>query len=336
MESIRRLGDGRFLGDPNVPCRVYEWSVPNSKKFGSFKIKFVSPEEDGPRRFFAERVLRAWDKPKQNSVFLENACRCGNKILAALDQVASGQQESFPVLLAMFRNRNEGHESVTRSFSSLLDFSGGASSDSRPELVVPGFNSESAKWHGTHRATVYNLTKDWLKQFGGSPESVNANAVIETLQDHSVGDWADRMGDDLQPKLFRLDELVGRSQFDLFFTDGVWRFSDFDWDLAIERVRKALIYGPCTAADSRAAFDDPEFRFFASRISEKAKTRSVADFSKWLRNHRQQGFVKLLPSGQRLDGEKKVARERARRMFCALLWQSYQEMARCYGALMFE
>ncbi len=328
--SIRELDDERFLGDPNVRCRVYEWSVPHANRFGQLKVRFLCPIDEGPRRFFVQPVMENWMNAKKQrglknqNRFLERACRCGDKILAALDPSPPGQRELFPILLALFRNRNEGHGKVGRQFTSILDFGDFKGKQSSPGSIAIGLTEREFRWCGNARRTIQHLLSHR-----------SANDVIEEYQTGIEVDWADNIKL-CHPSLARLDELYGRSTIDLLFTDGVWRSSGFDFQRAMGNVRRALIYGPCDRSDFSAAVADPEFRSFAGKISKGVKGRSHAEFEKWLRNHRQHGsYVKLLrPEHRVAELERKPGRVRARRMFCAMLWLSYQEMARCYGVLM--
>lgn len=332
-KHITDKGETSFLGDKKVRCQRYEWSVPNPKAFGRFKVKLLCPLEKHPRRFFVEPILQNWTKEKAQSQFLKRACACGHKILVALDALDPGLREAFPLFQSVFRNRHAGHIQVSRQFANLLDFVDLDPSRTSPGLITSDFETPFVPWSDDLREMVRDLFSQALQE---KPSRLDANTFIETYQKHVNDQYASRTHKiQPDPMQIRLDRLFGKCHLDLFFTDGLVRHAEFDLGYAMEKVRRSMIYGPCTAMDFGQGVEDKGYRHFCSRIFDAAKSSTVRDFDKWLRNQRQHGYVNLLEgSSGRGGGQKEEIRERTTRMFCALLWQSYQEMARCYGALM--
>ncbi|MEQ8785549.1 MAG: hypothetical protein RIC55_04590 [Pirellulaceae bacterium] len=198
------------------------------------------------------------------------------------------------------------------------------SSARQPESIVPGLGGNTIQ----RRGTLVQKAKHLLG-------CQNANDVIGSIQSQIAEHRCNRAASSSQ-RLVQLDQISGKSEFDLLFTDGVQRHSEFDLQTAMASIRSASMFGPCSTDDFRAAIKDPAFRHCTSRIAKAAKDRKPGEFKTWLRNIREHGYLKLLPGGYKLAGyDKDQASERAHRIFCALLWIAYQELARCYGALMF-
>jgi hypothetical protein len=387
-KRIQDLGTGAFMGDPELKCHIYEWS--NPEMFGQFKLKFCCPIDEYPRRFYVDLVLQNWMNPAKQNGFLESACKHGYKFLAAFDKPELerkpklDQRANLPAFLALFRNRNEGHTKVGRTFSHQQDWIEYDLERSSAELIAAGVQSDSILWEGGDRSKIAKrlfgkaklepfgripfqptmlikhyadvATHDLVERLEGSPNyrrlcELNIEELREFLETHvdeSRNDACSPPNDAPQPSAkcdsapqaifrnIRLDELPNRSTLDQYFTDGLWRIEDFDLERAASIVRQALIYGPCSLEDDQAARKDLQFPRFIQLIRAAAKKYKPDGFRKWLCNERQHMYVRLLEGGRGLSGEdKERVEERAKRMFCAALWDSYQQMARCYGALMF-
>ena len=142
-ERFVHVGQAGFPGDKNVRCDVFEWRVPNERKFGRFKIRFLCPcNEPPPRRFFVEPILNQWLVPGDSSRFLEQACKCGHKILRKLDHLPLVVSKAYDMYAAVFRNRDIGHFGTSRRFSSVMDFVDFDPLQGRPSVITPGFSSE--------------------------------------------------------------------------------------------------------------------------------------------------------------------------------------------------
>jgi hypothetical protein len=138
-------------------------------------------------------------------------------------------------------------------------------------------------------------------------------------------------------RIVSFDTLQGRSAADLLFTDGWERCTAWDEGRVSAKVRSALIHGPVSAAGQELILKDIDLlECVVAAIWEKATTQKPNAFRSWLTNVREHSYLPLI-CGTRLTGDaREKAASQAERSFCALMWMAYEQMARCYGAVMFH
>ncbi len=137
---------------------------------------------------------------------------------------------------------------------------------------------------------------------------------------------------------FALNTLGLRGDIDLRFTEGVaGRSTRFDWVGAITKIRTALIHGPVSKKDFALALKYKSLqRPFFRHLGEATNTKTPCEFDRWMKNVREHRYLTLV-GGSRLKGRaREKAIIRAQRLYCALTWLAYEQMARCYGALMLD
>src|SRR5262245_44371770 len=118
---FRRVGDAEFPGGGHVKCGVYEWSPGDPKKHGAFRIRFLSPDEPGPRIYYVEPLLRLWVTGRR-TCFLERACEYGHRVLTGLEPSSANDRDVYEFHSALFRSRDKGHGRVGRRFNEARDF----------------------------------------------------------------------------------------------------------------------------------------------------------------------------------------------------------------------
>src|SRR5262245_3620630 len=109
--QFRRVGTALFPGDRQINCSLYEWKPGNFKKPTAFRIRFISPDEPGPRIFYIEDLLQLWMRGKSTR-FLEKACQFGHRILEEFETSTASDREMYNLFEALFRNRQKGHVKV--------------------------------------------------------------------------------------------------------------------------------------------------------------------------------------------------------------------------------
>lgn len=119
--QFTRIGETAFPGEPNIRSGLYEWCSTTPEKHGQFKIRFVSDETQGRRRFWVEPLLRNWMEGTETR-FLEEACAYGAKIVAEMNHHGPEQRWMYQLAALLFRNRHEGHMAVHREFLHAADF----------------------------------------------------------------------------------------------------------------------------------------------------------------------------------------------------------------------
>ena len=118
--QFREVGEQPFPLGVGIRCSAFDWLCP--PEFGRFKIRFLCPIEEEPRRFFIEPFLKDLQRPLP-SAFVDQACRCGSKILKQLEADLGMPSSDEALWPAVFRQRNAGHVRVTRRFQNITDFS---------------------------------------------------------------------------------------------------------------------------------------------------------------------------------------------------------------------
>jgi hypothetical protein len=337
-----RVGEAPYpAGDGTPQCGVYEWTPGGQKTNGRFKVRFRSPDgEPGPRTYYVEPLLNHWLQNKPTR-FLERACAFGYKILTEIDPPSAGDRDVYRLCQALFRNRGEGHDVVGRMFSSAVDFvdcgPGGP-----PRLLTPGLGEDAAERVTAAGDTVHRgadrLVHEALGQGGKGAAGTRTNAFSGFLAAYErlleVPPPPEREGDGRASYCFPIDEMPGRGEIDLLFTDGLIRGAPWKSESATDRVRSSLIYGRLTVKDQEAAVKDPDFKVFVRKLGEAVRTRGGRAFDEWLKNLQQHGYLSLV-GGSGLKGTaREEAAARARQFFSLMMWMAYERMARCYGALM--
>jgi hypothetical protein len=337
-----RVGEAPYpAGDGTPQCGVYEWTPGGKKTNGRFKVRFLSPDgEPGPRTFYVESLLRLWLQ-NESTRFLERACAFGYKVLTEIDPPSADDRDVYEFCQALFRNRHEGHARVGRQFGSAADFvdfgPGGP-----PRLLTPGLGEDAAervpRAGETVHQTANRLLREAVGQGGKGTAGTRTNAFLgvlaacERLLEESRP--PERKGARRASYCFPIDEMPGRSEVDLLFTDGLTRGAPWKSETATDNVRSSLIYGPVTVKDQEAAVKDPDFKVFVRKLGEAARARGGRAFDEWLKNVREHGYLSLV-GGSRLTGTaREEAAARARQFFSLMMCMAYERMARCYGALM--
>jgi hypothetical protein len=325
---------------------VYEWSPTAAPNCHTFTIRFISPDEPGPRDFHVEPLLRRWvaDEP---TPFLDRACAYGTRALAEFRSRPAQDEQDEPddwvlyrLYRALFRNRDEGRLRVGRLFKDTRDFvecDPGAGVSLLTPGLGDGLEASAAELGGAALGAIAErLLRRAIRSSGRgeSPARAGRPDVIRAYEALCAREVTP--GPASGPCAFPLNERPGRDKIDLLFTDGLdrsWR----RWPAveATEKVRTALMCGPVSASDLAEATHDRDLFGRCVRTLWRAVTTLTPDaFDRWLMNARTHGYLPLV-GGTRLKGDqKKVASLQAQRIYCGLTWLAYERMARCYGALM--
>jgi hypothetical protein len=290
--------------------------------------------------YFVESLLRLWLQNKPTR-FLERACAFGYKILTEIDAPSADDRDVYKLCQALFRNRHRGHARVGRQFGSAVDFvdcgPGGP-----PRLLTPGLGEDAAEHAPAAGETVHQAANRLLRE--ALEQGEKGTAGTRTSAFAGVLDAYEGMLEKSRPPgrkgarrasyCFPIDEMPGRGKVDLLFTDGLTRAAPWEGVKAMNKVGGALIYGPLTSEDQKAAVKDPDFKGFVRKLGESVRSRDVSEFDRWLQNVREHRFLSLV-GGARLTGTaREEAAARARRFYSLLMWLSYQRMSRCFAAAM--
>jgi hypothetical protein len=279
----------------------------------------------------------------EQTSFLDQACAHGARALAGFESRPHHEQpEDYAPFQALFRNRRKGRIRVGRLFKSAKDFVD-FDPDKGVSLLAPGLGDGSAVpaaklGAATLEQIARRLLRKSIRSCGMGEAARNAGCpdVIRTYEGLCGRDTPALRAAGVCA--FPLDKLPGRGEIDLLFTDGLVRTSK-RWPAvtATEKVRRALVYGPVSAEDLKAVAQDRDIcREVVRTLWKAVKTLKADEFDQWLTNVRAHGFLRLV-GGDRLRGDKKkTASLQARRIYCALMWMAYEQMARCYGALMLQ
>src|SRR4051812_8142929 len=134
---FKLVENGVFLGSAEIPNAIYEWQMPNQKRFGKLRVRLVVL--DGPpRRFYLEPILQAAMDKEYATKFILKACNSGYKLLKNLEKHGHAETLAYKMYAALFRNRHEGRFRVARKFSSPRDFVDFNPSQGQPSLITPG------------------------------------------------------------------------------------------------------------------------------------------------------------------------------------------------------
>jgi hypothetical protein len=268
--------------------------------------------------------------------FILKACNSGYKLLQSLEKHGHVETLAYKMYAALFRNRHEGHFRVTRKFSSPRDFIDFNPSQGQPSLITPGLDINPRN-KVDFNATQFEIAKDLVNDAINSASGKKKKHLREHYQDLLCSGYrAYTFGEGTNAIVLPLHKLPHRSEFDLFFTDGVVRrAADIKWDKIVSQVRGALIPFPYSNSDLDALIGSKQYQYCLARMVAKCQKLPPKQFDQWLRNARQHGFLALIENGSKLVGnEKESASRQAEMMFCKLLWEAYEHMARCYGVLM--
>ena len=308
-------GPVAFPIDKNLPCDAYRWHADPS--LGRFQIDFVSPPDETPRRFFAAEWLRelaAASSPGKRSQrgrgtagrYVERVTRRGIPCLRQLEQMIALRAGGGGVVWnppkgfyefshALFRRRQDGHYAVRRVFGSRYDFLDvGAAGGEK--VLVPEMNWPDAE------------------QVSDIIRGIEASCASGAAAGAPAGPWP-------------VETLPGRNGLDMVLTDGAtWPLPVAELGGLWNQVSAALIDDfhafsgrPCVACQA-------DRRTFVERLMEAHRTKNCHDFDRWFRVEREKGFVRLLGRG----ADPRVAGD----LFRRLLWESYVQMGRAYGAVM--
>jgi hypothetical protein len=109
--------------------------------------------------------------------------------------------------------------------------------------------------------------------------------------------------------------------------------ADFNWFATEDAVRQALIGGPSSQSDFER-IDEAARLNCINRFLTQFCSRTPAQFDVWLVNVREHGCLQLVRGGTRMEGaEREHAHQFGTTLYCWMLWEAYQHMARCYGTL---
>jgi len=329
------IGQAAFPRGDDIRCSRFEWRSLTPNRHGRFAVRFLSPDgEPGPRRYWAEPRLKVWMEGHHNR-FLEQACDYGYKILAELERHDDDARAAYRVARLIFRNRDVGHVRMGRKFRCAADFVD-LSRPENPQLILPGLGQEGRP-AGQHAATVHATAGALLRQALQAAERDNDRRGrpfedVLRVYEHFVAEAA-RATDVEREDVGREDVAGGSGISDLLVVKTIPQPAR---DTIDEQVRSALIAGPMSAEDFRAVEADEEtLRLFLGNLERKALDGcSEKEFDDWLRRVRHEGYLQLVGRRKLQGRQREEAKEKAQRIFCWLLWQSYRMMAKCYGALM--
>src|SRR5205823_1503906 len=130
-----------------------------------------------------------------------------------------------------------------------------------------------------------------------------------------------------------VEQLVWRTPNDAVATVGGTRTRRWDRRVTLDAVAAGILGGvePLSEDTQRALNDRRFLARLTTRLLQAVKTKSPAEFERWLSVERAQGFYRLLgPDFARVPPEE--ARPVLRAAFRTLTWTAMQLMARCYGA----
>ena len=330
--------NGTFLGRLEIPTQIYEWQMPEPNRFGDFQVRLVVPLDGYPRRFYVEPVLRAAVDPIGQAAFLGRACEHGYKILRELEEHDASIATAYGMYAAVFRNRHAGHLRIARKFASSQDFVDFSGANGQPSLILPGLGDGDLTGNfDSHRhrsVTAHHMLKSAIA--GATDGELKTASVIRFFQSTICEELRTGAANNAASRItLGLNKLPHRSDIDLLFANGVVRNSvDFNWPATMAAARQSLIGGPCSNADF-GRVDLDAYSDCTARVVKRYQERTPSQFDQWLLNVREHRFLQLIKGGIRLQSyEREQAETVGRAMFCMLLWDSYQHMARCYGSLM--
>ncbi len=316
-----------FPGWERLICRRYVWRTPSG-----FEIRFLVPTEPGPRRFFAEPLLDAWQRREAPADFVDQVCVKGLPVLADVnlyesEQVAAGAPPLGPrpgvdelsFYLEVFKLRRTGREAVNRRLSKrdLL------TKPHEPRAcLIPGAPKQAA-----HQRSAANIVRFFGTEY------------LKAARNDSTPRASFSTADLLGP----LVGFAGQA-----FIDGVDQRS---WSSAAykntwQAVASTVVAGLDLFNDQECALEqDSEFREFVARLHQGWQEKGAAGFGKWAEGERTRKWHRLLagyhavarrtrcklpPSAADADELK----ERATKYFRTLLWISHVQMGLAFGAVM--
>lgn len=356
LNRFSKVGATAFPGDPGrQACSVYEWTCRYPGVRGQFTIPFLSPDDpSGPRIFLVEPLMRSWVKGRRTT-FLEDACAFGCKVLAEWEAHAKDEKQEYRLCQHLFRQRDSGHMHITSQFDRVVhfvDFYGGP----EPKLVTPGIDASeetvaavmtnrSGSPHAKAKRLLWDALKPYHHETAHQLDSAKKTRHRPHLPILGLKDVLNAYDVILERErrltqrgrrtvCLPLDQLPGRSELDLLFTDG-WRELPVPWSLSqtIDKVRSALVYSPVDQDSLDLACSD---RAVAQRFCDELHnaTNCQSSFDKTWARARQHRFLTLV-GGTRLVGQErdKMAAQ-AQCIASWLMWIAHERMARCWGMLM--
>lgn len=334
--QFSHLGRQPFPLDKTIECDYFEWACP--REFGRFKIRFLCPVNEQPRRFFLESFLRDLTADRPSS-FVDRACACGSKICAKIERDAGISDRYDKLWKAVFRHRNAGHVRVTRSFRHPADFI--CYQNGQPELIIPAPSTSAKMQTGSQRtgrtgkSTVFS---EILREFSPEEKSrYTANDLIRCLQEWMMSS-STALPKGNERRLGLLDGVDTTGLWDHVTVDGIGGEVDpEEFDSLCRMIAASLINSPSVNDDfalARGHLD--EVWNFAARIHDKLEScHKESEFDQWFKNQREHGFHRLLNHAwKRQLGQREAQLQIGKAFHRVLLWSSYCRMAHNWGLLM--
>jgi hypothetical protein len=335
--SFRRIGESRFpRADSRQAATVYEWTSSQSGGRRPFRIRFLSPDQDGPRTFYVELILRDWTSGASGR-FLDQACGHGYQVLCAINPVLKQLRAAFKLAQALFRNRTRGRNYIARKFESSIDFLDMASAP-QPGVVIPGIDVSDVRRRRSEG--VHDLARRVLRDtVGVGDQSANSmrgfHRVLHHLEQVARQSQTARSRPTHSPML-----LPGDSSHPDPRCDALYQFA-LEWidltsdDMTVMGQAKSALIAERTTSDrwTDPLRDHDSVRHAIAKLFHAAK-RKPSQFDYWLTNVREHRYLQLIGSSKcRILGRDQAA-EQAQQIYCALLWLAHLIMARCYAGLM--
>ncbi len=333
-----RVEDGTFP-QSRIMAGTYEWQSPPHLQ-PAFTIRFISPDgEPAPRDYHVQPLLEHWfdDAP---TAFLEDACARGYQLLSAMEKHTKEKQDLYRAHLALFRNRHAGHVGMGRRFRHPTDFVD-LSNPQDPGLLLLGLEPSEPPAPGP-RGSAHKTARELLRAALPRPSADSrgergrlSSAPIRFAEDlvkasFARGPQTTGLHSALMLPLTEAGEVARALRFGTLRRSRSW-----DAAKAEAKVRGALIYGLTSEEEYAVAIKDDCYVEAEARIVDAASARSPEEFDHWLKNVREHKYLQLLGCAHRKGKAKEDAACRARAIYCALLWKSYQLMSQCYGMLMY-
>ena len=318
-------------GKSSPPLDLFEWQPRGQSGGRGFKVRFVSWDQAGRRRYFVQPLLNHWMTGEQTD-FLDKACAYGYQIVAKLDKLNPDDRKFYRLARHIFRNRNAGHTKIDRIFSHARDFID-FSQPNRPSLIAPGISDPEKPGVKAPDELLRQAFREQGKLIDDrsvGKEPPNFKGLLNVYQ-RFIERNIDPAKKTVASPLLEVDEtdaLIHR-----LLGDSV------DYRKVEAKVRSSLIFGPVFETDFLQVLDDPAgWQYFFQNILNKFCERGMtpAKFDKCLERVRRDHYIQLVKGGRKLTGDAlDQARLCAEQRYCLLLWVAYRLMAHCYGVLMY-
>jgi hypothetical protein len=335
--SFLRVREISFPGPgPRLPCGLYRWEPDDRLSHAGFAVEFICPDfdpvrEPGIRRFFVKPVLERWlGTGRRGGRFLEQCCKYGHWLLGQAGQLSPHDRASFRTHYAIFRNRHEGRATFKNTFRRLEDFVD-FSEVGRPRLITPGLDAADVQLRAgrTLRDVAGRILRGAASTVvpGESPSDIRSSGHVIALYESILRTAVDspQAQDELATANGVLANEAGDTQQPQLQSDDVER-----------QIRMSFVGLGESTGTLPALLQQPEtFEEFVKRLNRAVPDRTAEEFTQWLKNVRQRGYLDLIPNGRNLPkSERDEARRVGKTLFSAYLWNSYRLMARCYDATM--